>query len=74
MGTLQKFVEFAEKLEGLKREDIDSVMQSIMQTYSQTTPLTAEQDAEDIRRAQDPDPQYANMENVERIFGRAFPS
>lgn len=74
MGILQKFVAFAEKLEGKDKVEAERIMKHIMETLSHDYTLTPEQEAEDLRRALDPNPQYASQAEIEAICGRKMPS
>jgi hypothetical protein len=74
MGILQEFIAFAETLEGDKRDDVENVLRQIISSYSEDSLLTPEQQAEDDRRFNDPNPKYATQSEVNAVCGRIMPS
>ena len=74
MGILQEFVTFTEGLNTEKRKDVEKLLRHVIDSYSDEFQLTPEQEAEDLRRALDPNPKYAAQAEIEAICGRPMPS
>lgn len=72
MGKLEDFVAFAKSLPSEQRGDIEKLLEKVQSSYSQDSRLSPEQEAENRRRFADPNPEYADIEEVEKIFGRKF--
>ncbi|WP_371395595.1 hypothetical protein [Fretibacter rubidus] len=73
MTKLQKFVEFAEGLSAEDRAQVDIVIDSLMRNRDPNVQLTAEQEAEDDRRFNDPNNTIVPHEDIEAIVGRPMP-
>ncbi|WP_017931440.1 hypothetical protein [Robiginitomaculum antarcticum] len=73
MGTLQKFVEFAEKLEGEDRNFVEILLESAMASFGTDAALTPEQAVENARRMADTNPQYASVAEIDAVFGKPLP-
>jgi len=74
MGILQEFMIFTEGLNTEKRKDVEKLLRHVIDSYSNEFQLTPEQEAEDLRRALDPNPKYATQAEIEAICGRPMPS
>ena len=74
MSTVQKFVNFTETLDQSSMQEVERILVHIMDVLPNDWELSPEQEAEDIRRALDPNPKYATQAEVDAVFGRPLPS
>ena len=73
MGTLQKFIEIAAKLEGTDRVLVEDALQEMMLWLEGKPGLSPEQAIENARRMANPNPTYADPAEIDAIFGRPLP-
>jgi hypothetical protein len=74
MSTVQKFVNFTETLDPASMAEVERILAHIMDVMPMDWALSPDQEAEDIRRATDPNPKFATQADVDAVFGRPFPS
>ena len=70
MTILEKFVAFAQALAAEERQEVESLLASIMNGHAAEFELTPEELTELDRRMADPNPEYADPAEIEAIFRR----
>lgn len=74
MSTVKRFVDFTETLDANSMTEVERILTHIMDVMPLDWELSPEQEAEDRRRATDPNPKYATQADIDAVFGRPFPS
>ena len=74
MSIIQKFVDYTQTLDATRLAEVEAELFCIMEAGPEGWELSPEQEAEDIRRALDPNPKFATDEDIKKIFGKTFPS
>jgi|GEM_PF-3337428 len=69
MSIIEKFVDFTRTLDAARLAEVEHELVVIMATNSEKPRLTAEQMAEDDRRFDDPNPEYADPADINTILG-----
>jgi hypothetical protein len=70
MTVLEKFMAFAEALPSAERQEVETLLASIMDAHAGEFDLTVEELAELDRRMAGPNPEYADPAEIEAIFRR----
>ena len=72
MTVLEKFITFAKALPSNERESIDEVLASLMRSHGAEFDFSPPELSELDRRLADPHPEFADPEEITRLFGKPF--
>jgi hypothetical protein len=72
MTVLDKFVSFAQGLSADRREAIEAALAALMESHSPAYDFTVDELAEMDRRVADPNPGFADPDEIAKLFGKPF--
>lgn len=72
MGIIDSFISFARGLTGERRQEVESDLAALLESYSERYEFTQEELSELDRRVAEPHAHFASAKDVERIFGKPF--
>ena len=72
MTMLDKFISFAEGLSAERREAVEAALAALMDSYSSDYEFTPSELAEIDHRVAEPNPRFANPNEIESLFGKSF--
>ncbi|MEO7409918.1 MAG: hypothetical protein ABIU10_01165 [Sphingomicrobium sp.] len=74
MTVLDSFVAFARALPADRRDAIDETLAALMESFADQHDFTPDELSELRRRSSETDPVFANLHDIESIFGKPFRS
>lgn len=72
MTVLESFVSFAKGLPADRLESVEAALATLMDSYSEQYEFTPAERAELDRRVADPNPAFADPDEITKLFGKPF--